>query len=277
MEEFNYLDYMSGVGIEKGDILDVSSDMMAVLMYCRKEKLRFNPNHLLDALMEMVGEEGTVMVRTFNWDYCHDTPFDMKKSPSRSGSLGDVALKRSDYKRTKHPIYSWMVWGKYQEELCSMENTSAFGVGTPFEFLDVKHAKQIVIGNISTKAATQIHHCEAMANVPYRHDKVFEGEYIDENGNSSIRKYSMHVRPLNLAVSNDVTFSEAFGDMLKEKGIYNCKMYDGKVEFSAFLLHEMTEVLIEDLKDEGKWVVSINDIPGYKTVDVDWSTLRYYS
>jgi len=277
MEEFNYLDYMSGVGIKKGDILDVSSDMMAVLMYCRKEKLRFNPNHLLDALMEMVGEEGTVMVRTFNWDYCHDTPFDMKKSPSRSGSLGDVALKRTDYKRTKHPIYSWMVWGKYQEELCGMENTSAFGVGTPFEFLDVKHAKQIVIGNISTKAATQIHHCEAMANVPYRHDKVFEGEYIDEDGNSSIRKYSMHVRPLNLSVSNDVTCTEAFGDMLKERGIYICKMYDGKVEFSSFLLHEMTEVLIEDLKDEGKWVVSINDIPGYKAADVDFSELRYYS
>ena len=60
MEEFNYLDYMSGAGIEKGDILDVSSDVMAVLMYCRKAKLRFNPNHLLDALQEMVGEEGTV-------------------------------------------------------------------------------------------------------------------------------------------------------------------------------------------------------------------------
>ena len=41
-------------------------------------------------------------------------------------------------------------------------------------------------------------------------------------------------------------------------------------------LDEMTEVLMEDLADEGKWVVSINDEPGYKAVDVDWSSLRYY-
>ena len=53
-------------------------------------------------------------------------------------------------------------------------------------------------------------------------------------------------------------------------------MYDDKVEFGVFLLHEMTEVLMKDLEDEGKWVVSINDVPGYKAVDVDWSSLRYY-
>ncbi len=276
MEELNYLDYFSGVGIEKGDILDVSSDVMALLMYCRRNKLSMNPNHLLDTLQEMVGDEGTVMVRTFNWDFCHGSAFDILHTPSRSGSLGDVALKRTDFKRTRHPIYSWMVWGKYREELCEMTNVSAFGVGTPFDFLDKKHAKQLVIGNISTTAATQIHHCEAMAEVPYRLDKVFEGEYIDEKGISEMRKYSMHVRPLNANVSNDVTFTKEFGDMLKEKGIYSFKMYQDKVECSTFLLHEMTRCLIEDLKEEGKWVVSIDDLPGYKAAGVDFNRFIFY-
>lgn len=276
MEEFNYKEYLDGIGIKKGDILDVASDMMSVMMYCRRKKLHFNPNLLIDALQEKVGEEGTVMIRTFTWDFCHETPFDMKKSPSRSGSLGDVAMKREDFKRTKHPIYSWMVWGKYQEELCAMENTSAFGVDTPFDLLDKKHGKQMVIGNLATTACTQIHHCEAMAEVPYRLDKMFKGEYVDENGESSLREYSMHVRPLNLSVSNEVTNSKEFGDMLKEQGIYICKMYDEKVECSVFLLHEMTECLIEDLKDEGKWVVSINNCAGYKAAGVDWDTLKYY-
>ena len=276
MDELNYKDYLSGIGLEKGDILDVASDMMSVMMYCRRNKLKFNPNHLIDAMQEIVGEEGTVMIRTFNWDFCHDTPFDIKNSPSRSGSLGDVAMKRDDFKRTKHPIYSWMVWGKYKDELCAMENTSAFGLGSPFDFLDKKHAKQMVIGNLTTTASTQIHHCEAMAEVPYRLDKVFKGEYIDEDGVSSVREYSMHVRPLNLSVSNEVTKAEEFGDMRKEKGIDIQKMYDGKVECSAILLHEMTECLIEDLKDEGKWVVSINDCAGYKAAGVDWDTLKYY-
>lgn len=276
MEEFNYSDFLSGIGITKGDILDVSSDMMALLMYCRKQKLRFDPNHLLDELKAMVGETGTVMIRTFNWDFCHDTPFDILHSPSRTGSLGDVAIKREDFKRTQHPIYSWMVWGKYRDELCSMDNTSAFGPDTPFDFLDKKNGKQLVIGNLGTDAATQLHHCEALAEVPYRHNKIFTGEYTDADGVKSIRKYSMHVRPLNLDVSNNVTFTKEFGDMLKEKGIYIYKMYEGKVECSAFLLHEMTECLLADLQDEGKWCVSIEGIPGYKAVDVDWSTLQYY-
>lgn len=276
MEEFNYVEYFDGIGIEKGDILDVSSDVMSLLMYCRRNKLRLDPNHLIDTMMDMVGKTGTVMIRTFNWDFCHGTSFDILHSPSRTGGLGDVALKRTDYKRTQHPIYSWMVWGRYQELLCGMTNTSAFGPDTPFAFLDEKRGKQIVIGNLGTSAATQLHHCEALAEVPYRHDKVFEGEYIDENGVSSIRKYSMHVRPLNLNVSNDVTYSKEFGDMLKEQGIYKYKMYEGKMECSSFLLHEMTDCLIADLKDEGKWCVTIDDQPGYKSVEVDWSTLRYY-
>lgn len=276
MEELNYAEYLGGIGLKKGDILDVASDMMSVMMYCRRQKLRFNPNHLIDAMQEMVGEEGTVMIRTFTWDFCHDTPFNINSSPSRSGSLGDVAMKREDFKRTKHPIYSWMVWGKYKDELCAMENTSAFGLGSPFDFLDKKHGKQMVIGNLTTTASTQIHHCEAMAEVPYRLDKVFKGEYVDENGVSSIREYSMHVRPLNLSVSNEVTNSEEFGDMLKEKGIYIHKMYDGKLECSAILLHEMTECLIEDLRDEGKWVVSIDGHAGYKAAGIDWKTLSYY-
>lgn len=276
MEELNYAEYLGGIGLCKGDILDVASDMMSVMMYCRRNKLRFNPNHLIDAMQEMVGSEGTVMIRTFTWDFCHDEPFDIKNSPSRSGSLGDVALKREDFKRTKHPIYSWMVWGKYAEELCAMDNTSAFGEGSPFDFLDKKNGKQMVIGNLTTTACTQIHHCEAMAKVPYRLDKIFKGKYIDEDGVCTVREYSMHVRPLNLPVSNEVTNSEEFGEMLKEKGIYIQKMHDGKIECSTILLHEMTECLIADLKDEGKWVVSIQDCPGYKSADVDWSALKYY-
>jgi len=34
--------------------------------------------------------------------------------------------------------------------------------------------------------------------------------------------------------------------------------------------------LIEDLKNEGKWVVSINGCAGYKAAGVDWDTLTYY-
>ena len=38
---------------------------------------------------------------------------------------------------------------------------------------------------------------EEMIGVPYRYLKNFTAEYIDENGNRSIRTYCMHVRDLS--------------------------------------------------------------------------------
>ena len=132
MEELDYLELIRTIGVQKGDVLDVASGLASVILYCRSKKLKFDSHHLLDALKESVGPEGTIMIRAFNWDFCHDVPFDILHSPSRVGVLGDVAMKREDFRRTQHPIYSWMVWGKYQEYLCGMENARSFGEGTPF-------------------------------------------------------------------------------------------------------------------------------------------------
>ena len=41
--------------------------------------------------------------------------FDIEKSPSKTGTLGQLTLKRSDFSRTAHPIYSFSVFGKYKD------------------------------------------------------------------------------------------------------------------------------------------------------------------
>ena len=133
-KELDYMDFLQGVGVEKGDIIDVSSDMANVLLYCRRIGARLVPDHLIDSLQELVGPEGTVMIRTFTWDFCHGEPFDIRTSPSRVGALGNAAMKRADFKRTRHPIYSWMVWGKRADELLQMDQPSAFGPGSVFDF-----------------------------------------------------------------------------------------------------------------------------------------------
>ena len=91
-KELDYMDFLQGVGVEKGDIIDVSSDMANVLLYCRRIGVRLVPDHLIDSLQELVGPEGTVMIRTFTWDFCHGEPFDIRTSPSRVGALGNAAM-----------------------------------------------------------------------------------------------------------------------------------------------------------------------------------------
>ena len=115
MEEFQYENLISDIGIEKGDILDIASGLRCIVQYCHNHGMHFDGSRLLDALQEAVGADGTVMVRAFTWDFCEKIPFDIRQSSSQVGALGNIAMKREDFVRTKHPLYSWMVWGKHQE------------------------------------------------------------------------------------------------------------------------------------------------------------------
>ncbi len=270
-----YEQFLQGVGIEKGDIIDVASDMVSILMYCRKRKIEFNPDDLLDALKNLVGPEGTVMVRMFNWDFCHGTPFDMSKSPSRVGALGNTALKRSDFIRTAHPLYSWMVCGKYAGELAKMNNTCAFGPGTPFDFLYTHGGKQFTLGNTVADACTQMHHAEAVAAVPYRFEKMFTGEYTDLGGNTSLRTYSQYVRYLDVKVENINTDEGERLDTLKELGILTEKYYDDALRVSVIDLRQITDFFVKDIEEnEGRFIVNINGLPGYKEAGIDYESLE---
>ena len=277
-KELDYMDFLQGVGVEKGDIIDVSSDMANVLLYCRRIGVRLVPDHLIDSLQELVGPEGTVMIRTFTWDFCHGEPFDIRTSPSRVGALGNAAMKRADFKRTGHPIYSWMVWGKRAGELLQMDHPSAFGPGSVFDFLDINHAKHLTLGNTSSDSTTQMHHVEAACKVPYRFDKPFTGEYTDYSGNTCLKTYSMHVRPLNLKVTNTEVDRDERGKELEKRGIMKVKHLDEMTLVSTILLHELTEFLTEDMyQNEGKFTVSINDLPGYVAAGIKPEELKFYA
>ena len=277
-KELDYMDFLQGVGVEKGDSIDVYSDMANVLLYCRRIGVRLVPDHLIDSLQELVGPEGTVMIRTFTWDFCHGEPFDIRTSPSRVGALGNAAMKRADFKRTGHPIYSWMVWGKRAGELLQMDQPNAFGSGSVFDFLDINQAKQLTLGNTSSDSTTQMHHGEAACKVPYRFDKPFTGEYTDYSGNTCLKTYSMHVRPLNLKVTNTEVDRDERGKELEKRGIMKVKHLYEMTLVSTILLHELTEFLTEDMyQNEGKFTVSINDLPGYVAAGIKPEELKFYA
>lgn len=276
--ELDYKQFLSGVGVEKGDIIDVSSDMANVLMYCRSIGVKLVPDHLIDALKELVGEEGTVMIRTFTWDFCHGTPFNIATSPSRVGALGNAAMKRSDFKRTPHPIYSWMVWGKDSSMLLNIDTVSSFGEGTIFEYIAANHAKQLILGTTSGDSTTQMHHVEALCRVPYRFDKPFTAEYTDYEGNTTVKTYSMHVRPLNLKVVNEEVDRNERGEILINNGIMKVKQLNDLTSVSTILLYELNSFLIDDIENnEGKFIVTVDGKPGFVDANINTAELKYYN
>ncbi len=206
----------SRLGLRRGGVVFVSSDVLQLGLNAYKHREKFNANTLIDAFLEAIGPEGTLMFPTYNWEFCHGKTFDYRKTKCETGGLGIVALKRPDFKRTQHPIYSFAVAGKYQDELCAYTNTSSFGSDSPFAFLERHNAQNVIIDVIYSHCFTFTHYFEQKVGAPYRYEKTFTANYIDADGVETTRSYSMYVRDLDLDVVNEM---EEMGRDMEREGV----------------------------------------------------------
>lgn len=247
MKDF-YEKLLETAQVERGDIIDVASDLLSVMLRFREANEKFDANLLLDALKEAVGEEGTVLIRAFNWDFCHGVPFHYKTTPSQVGSLGNAALKRPDFKRTKHALYSWCVWGKEQEVLTEMDPQDSFGDESVFAFLEDHNATLLRIGDTQVSCLTSFHRSEQRAKIPRRYIKHFTGQYTGSDGVCLEKTYSMFVRDLDYNIR---VKEERLMDSLREKGFTSQYRYQGvavdKIDLSSF-----GEMIYQDIM-AGKW------------------------
>ena len=213
------------MGIKKGDTVLLSSDVTDLFIQCKKHGEKLDLNILLDKFKEAIGEDGNLLIPTYNWGFCKGKTFDYKKTPSKTGILGDTALKRNDFIRTKHPIYSFAVWGKDKDYLYSLNNTESFASDSPFAYLEKINAKNAFIGGASLRNCfTYVHYIELKLGADYRFVKLFKSHYIDENGNDTISTYSMFVRYLekNIVYAPDPFVDELYANHIVKSGyIYN--------------------------------------------------------
>ena len=229
MAYISYLDLPKHWGLKQGDIVLLTSDIMQLMFTAVRNGERFDRDAFLDAILNgerfdrdafldailgVIGQEGTLLIPTFNWDFCHGVAFDYHKTPCKTGALGGFALGRADFRRTQHPLYSFAVAGKDQQMLCDMHNVSSFGADSPFGYLERCHAKNVIIGIHYTDCFTFVHHCEEVCGVnTYRFQKTFTGLYIDAEGRESTRSYSMLVRSYELYLETDLTL---IGEKMEE-------------------------------------------------------------
>jgi len=231
------------LGIKKGDILLVSSDISNLLKKLEHHENIFDPNYIIDKLQEIVGSDGTLLFPTYNWDFCCGLAFDYYNTPSMTGSLSGAALKRKDFKRTRHPIYSFAIWGKYQDLLYSMNNTDSFGIDSPFDFLYKHHGKNLIIDVDYQSCFTFVHYVEERVSVAYRYIKNFSAEYIDEQSKKEEKQFSMYVR--NLEMETEVNINP-IGEVFEDRGIAIKKQINN-IPFIIVDLYHAFDVIKEDI------------------------------
>ena len=242
----DYISYKmipSVLKIEKGDVILLTSDITDLFLQCQENGEILDVNILLDNFQEAIGEEGTLLIPTYNWGFCQGKAFDYKKTPSKTGAIGNVALRRKDFTRTKHPIYSFAVWGKDAVKLAEMDNIESFGPDSPFAYLEQVDAKNVFIGASLRNSFTYIHYIEQKLKAPYRFSKVFRSHYIDQDKVDTVRDYSMYVRDLDLDV---VCTPNPFVDILYANQVVQHGLING-VPYEVIRFSEVTPYIQNDI------------------------------
>lgn len=240
-------------GIKPGDVLYVASELAGVIIDARKELAISSREDrdlfcdgIVNALQETVGRGGQLLVPVYSWAFCKGEAFDCGKTKGEVGILGNYILfQRTDFARTAHPIYSFMVWGRDSEKLCRMQNQESWGRQSPFAYLHKAGAKQLNINVSAQRSLTFQHYVEQSLEVPYRYPKYFMGRYVDLDGKEEVRTYSMYVRNLDIEMK----------EYMPEEFVLNsgCARRVGwrTIYFTVADLEKVYDVLERDLRENG--------------------------
>jgi aminopeptidase-like protein/aminoglycoside N3'-acetyltransferase len=161
------------------------------------------PQTVIEAILDVIGETGTLIMPTFNYDFLRGTPWDMRTTPSQMGVLTELVRTDPRARRMFHAIYSMAAIGKHAEELAHHRSNDCFGETTIFSKFREWDAKILILGLAYSKSITFLHHCEQMAGVDYRFLKEFKGIAIDGNGKPQDVAYTMFVRDVERGVVLD--------------------------------------------------------------------------
>ena len=195
MEEFRTL------GLAMGDTLFVHSSYSSLGK--APGGVEGGPHTVIEAILEVIGDQGTLIMPTFNYDFLKGTPWDIRTTPSQMGVLTELVRTDPRSKRMFHPIYSMSAIGKHADELATHRSNDCFGETTIFTKFREWDAKILILGLAYSKSITFLHHCEQLAGVDYRFLKEFKGTAIDQQGKPREVAYTMFVRDVERGVVLD--------------------------------------------------------------------------
>jgi aminoglycoside 3-N-acetyltransferase len=205
-------------GVRSGDLLLLHSSARRTLLRLKKLGFAMEVEAVLDSFLHALGENGTLLLPLFNFDFCSGVPFDLRTTPSQMGALTEAGRLRSDAVRTGNPIYSFAALGKRRDLFRGVDNFSGYGADSPFGILHREGGKIAVLDLSDQNSMTFYHYVEESIAVDYRFHKRFTAPYTNFDGKVSDRTYGLFVRRTEEGV---VTQVDPMGEILWTKGLYS--------------------------------------------------------
>ena len=181
-----YLQIPTLLDIKADDTLLVASDITKLALTTMRTEKLFNTLQFINALQQQVSK-GTLLFPAFVNGLKSGHIFDVKNSLPQTGTLAVTAFKNNDFVRTTDPFHSFMVWGKYANQLSNLKNKSTFGTNSVFAFLHTIKGKMLLIDIDLQHSFTFAHYVEELENVKYRAFKTYNINCIYNNGDNEIR------------------------------------------------------------------------------------------
>ena len=197
-------DDLRRLGLEKGDVVMVHTSLKEIGYVCGGAQT------VIEALIEVVGPEGTIMMPTQSWKNLDPETgvhwdadesewnkirenwpaYDRNLTPTNTmGAVAEMFRRWPGSIRTNHPARSVCAWGKHAEYLTEEHTLSnIFGEGSPIAKLYELDAKVLLLG-VGYDKNTSIHLADVRANYPGKHECI-EHSAILEYGVRVWKEYS---------------------------------------------------------------------------------------
>ncbi|WP_221354860.1 AMP-binding protein [Streptomyces beigongshangae] len=143
-----------------------------------------SPHDVLSMLLseiDRVSQRITVALPAYTFSYICTRTVDLTSDPSESGMASTHVMKAIGGRRTRHPVYSFVVVGPEAQAMADIDWTkrSTFGDDSVFGWFSARNTKYILLG---THAYAQVHRSEHLAEVPYMSHVYMEGTITDDTG-----------------------------------------------------------------------------------------------
>lgn len=179
-------------------------------------------NTVLDAVLESVGDEGTLFVPTNTFlgsvtVYLRGLQeIDLRTEPSRMGKITETARTRTDFIRSFHPTHSVAGKGKMVKEMLGEHHMddSAAGSKSPYGNLALHPSGRVLLVGVDCSCNTMIHTAEQYYT-PY----IFNGEsFVVRVTSTENSVHHVTVRGYCIGMKRNFPVIEPF---LAEAGVMN--------------------------------------------------------
>ncbi len=181
---------LRAVGLGEGDLVMVHSFTSALTGLERPDR------RLIDALLEILGDGGTLALPAFTYSFCRTGIFRPDEDPSEVGIAADTLRNEYRGRRTLAPIFSVVVAGARSDEIAELSSATTFGPDSIFGYMLQHNGKLCGVG-VGCEKITFNHYPEQQLAVPYRYWKHFTGvmEHAGQREPISVQYFVRSLEP----------------------------------------------------------------------------------